>query len=235
MAMGRTARCPPSSLMVMAGWKVPSGGHGAMRVDEVTESSTSGGPRIPFGLVRVVGVTLLAGAAVLAVVAVYFLATTCWDYLDYSWQEREQFGCRTEGALEAFYPLVIAQFLGALGFVVLRRASRRRQGSGVAPTDTGSEPGPPATSSFRFWSTVALSVLLLGVSLASLLYGLIIVAFACWEWQGPATGCALRVAKFGLGFAVLGGVLGIGAFLIAGWAIRRRPWRRDAQEEHPET
>ena len=178
---------------------------------------------------RMFAVLLLGGAAVLGVVGVYFLATTCWAETFEQFEERVQFGCRRGGAVSGVGVILLAQFLGVVGFMFYGRAARNRGGGGGAvDSDPGLALSLPVMGWIRFSLTSVISVVILGVSGFALYWGLFLVGFSCWVWGGPPAGCSFSGTAFGLPIGVVGEFLGVAGFLVARRAFRRRPWRRSA-------
>ncbi len=173
---------------------------------------------------RLVERLLFAAAALLVVLAGYFFATACWDGRWYP-------GCRVERAGNGTDLILLAQIVGFIGFVKMRRVSRRIQGhTSSQPAETG-EPGPVVMNHFWFWLTLAIAVVLVGAGIASFLLGSLAISFGCFTRQT----CPIDGTLYGALILALAEALGFVGFLVARRAFRRRPWRRDARGEQSET
>ncbi|GBE24783.1 hypothetical protein BMS3Bbin02_01058 [bacterium BMS3Bbin02] len=189
-----------------------------MRVDEESGSSEAGRPEGGVGS----GVTftrlLLLGSGLLVALAMYFLATTCWEGRWYA-------GCRTSRLGSALGTVFVAQVFGSIGFVRLRRASRRGRSS---TPGQGAMSGPPPMRHFRFWLMIVVALVLVGAGVASFVWGTSEAAiFACWL----SSDCGVAQVIVGVSFIVLGEVFGVVGFFVARRAFRRRPWRRNTPPE----
>lgn len=191
------------------------GGNTAVRVDEESGSSEAGWPDGGLGSGKLFARLLLVGSVLLVALAVYLLATTCWEG---RWYE----GCRTYRLSGAVGIVFVAQVFGLIGLVKLRRVSRR--GSGSTPGQ-GAVSGSVLMSHFWFWVAIALAVLLGGAGVASFVWGTSEVFFVCWL----SSDCVVAEAIVGVSFIVLGEVLGVVGFFVARRALRRRPWHPGPQ------
>jgi len=104
------------------------------------------------------------------VLSVYSMTTMCWEGRWYT-------GCRNSGAGDAVGLFLLAQILGLVGFVNLRRASRRRGFAG-GRFDAGS--GLVAMSHSWFWLAIVLAVVLVGSGVVSFLVGLVETVSICF-------------------------------------------------------
>ncbi|NOX21745.1 MAG: hypothetical protein GXP36_01445 [Actinobacteria bacterium] len=182
-----------------------------MRVDDQAEPGLTGQAEPS----RLVERLLFAAAALLVVLAGYFFATACWDGRWYS-------GCRVERAANGIQLILLAQIVGFIGFVKMRRVSRRIQDH-TSPQSLEGESQPAVMNHLGFWLTLVAAVLLVAAGIASYLLGSFAVAFSCWLSQT----CPIGRTIYGALFLALGVGLVFAAFLVAGRAFRRRPWRRN--------
>ena len=202
-----------------------------VRVDSQAESGSTG--RVD--LSRVIAGLLLVGAALLVVLAGYFLVTTCWEGSLIRLEDRLASDCRRGGAVGAVGVLVLAQILGAAGFVIFRWASRNGNSGDAGRVNTDSAPRPPVMGGASFAMNVAFSVVLLGVAVLFLYAGVFLVFFSCWVWQGSPAECSLGMPVGGVVLGALGEPLVVMSLLHGRWAFRGRPWRRDGTERQSMT
>ncbi|NOX21748.1 MAG: hypothetical protein GXP36_01460 [Actinobacteria bacterium] len=186
-----------------------------MRVGEETGSRPPERIGTPISWVRGFAVVLYIGAAVLAVIGLYLLSTTCWRSSIFALDDGATSGCRTQGAAQALYPLLLAQVLAVAGFVVFRWVPRRVQARGVVGSEQESAARPATTSVPRVSIAVALAVLLVGVGGVSLYVGVFSVGYTCVA----DVGCNTRTVTVGMLLVIFGEVLGVAGFLAARWAL----------------
>ncbi|GBE24784.1 hypothetical protein BMS3Bbin02_01059 [bacterium BMS3Bbin02] len=168
---------------------------------------------------RLVERLLFAAAALLVVLAGYFFATACWDGRWYP-------GCRVERAGNGTDLILLAQIVGFIGFVKMRRVSRQIQDRTSSQSLEG-EPKPAVMNHFQFWLTLVSVVLLVAAGMASYLWGGLTVSISCWNSQT----CPIDRTLYGALVLAVGVGLVFAAFLVAGRAFRRRPWRRNTPPE----
>lgn len=183
-----------------------------MRVDEQAGPDLTGQAEPS----RLVERLLFAGAALLVVLAGYFLATTCWEGRWYR-------GCRGQGAGDGIQLILLAQIVGFTGFVKMRRVSRRTQDHTSRQSLETDELRPAVMNHFWFWPTLATAVVLVGAGIATFLWSLLLLGFSCW----PSPNCVAQEVLFAVAFLALGEALGFAGFLVARRAFRRRPWRHN--------
>ncbi len=196
------------------------GGDDAMRVDEEAEVGLSGRSEQTFGAAPVVAGLILGGAAVFAIAGGYLLATTCWSG---SWFS----GCREDGAVGGVGLVVLAQLFGTIGYLVLRRESRNQWRRSAGPEERDLDTTSVALGAVRLWLSVAVSAALFGAGALALFWGLFVLGLACLG----NSGCDFQSTTLAAFLMLLAQVLWVAAFVVARWALRRRPWRHDAQRE----
>ncbi len=198
------------------------GGDDSMRVDEKAEAGVPERSDPSFGAAGVVAGLMLGGAAVFAGVGGYLLATTCWSDTWFS-------GCRADGVAGGVGFVLLAQVVGTIGYLILRRGPRRPRGRGTGPAGPESDPTSTGSRGAGFLFSAVFSVSLFGVGALAAFWGLFAVGLSCLGHSS----CDFQSAVLGLVLILSAEVLWVAGFLVARRVFRRRPWRRDVRIEQP--